>query len=78
MKKNRKIYPIRLDPKTYKTFQIIADAKGLNTAQCIRQALGLFIADNLMMLQIKEAGWEHTTQPATHKKPITDKDNNND
>ena len=65
MNNNRKIYPIKMDSKTYDTFKIIADAKGLTMVQCMRHALGLYIADNLMCLQIKEAGWEQPhSQPA--------------
>ena len=77
--KKRKAYMLRMDKKTYETFQTIANAKGLNTSACIRQALGLFIADNLMMLLIKEAGWEQEDQPATSHTPVkTTKGNNND
>tara|TARA_R100001443_G_scaffold55203_1_gene66452 strand:+ start:575 stop:811 length:237 start_codon:yes stop_codon:yes gene_type:complete len=75
----RKAYMLRMDKKTYETFQTIANAKGLNTSACIRQALGLFIADNLMMLLIKEAGWEQEDHPATSHTPVkTTKGNNND
>ena len=76
--KKRKAYMLRMDKKTYETFQTIANAKGLNTSACIRQALGLFIADNLMMLLIKEAGWEQDDQPATHTPVKNTKGNNND
>lgn len=71
MSKKRKQYILRMDTKVYETFQIIANAKGLNTSACIRQALGLFIADNLMCLLIKEAGWEQDDQPATTHEPAT-------
>ena len=70
MKSKRKAYMLRMDQKTYETFQTIANAKGLNTSACIRQALGLFIADNLMMLLIKEAGWEQDDQPAKSHTPV--------
>jgi hypothetical protein len=79
-KRKRKIYPLRMDAKTYETFQIIAHAKGLNTSACVRQALGLFIADNLMCLEIKEAGWGTQTpepQPAITP-PANAKDSNDD
>tara|TARA_Y100001938_G_C7977502_1_gene372564 strand:+ start:530 stop:772 length:243 start_codon:yes stop_codon:yes gene_type:complete len=80
MKNKRKAYMLRMDKKTYETFQTIANAKGLNTSACIRQALGLFIADNLMMLLIKEAGWEQDDQPAKSHTPVTTntKGNTND
>lgn len=71
MKNKRKQYILRMDTKVYETFQTIANAKGLNTSACIRQALGLFIADNLMMLLIKEAGWEQDDQPASTHTPAT-------
>ena len=71
MSKKRKQYILRMDTKVYETFQTIANAKGLNTSACIRQALGLFIADNLMMLLIKEAGWEQDDQPAKSHTPAT-------
>lgn len=75
----RKAYMLRMDQKTYETFQTIANAKGLNTSACIRQALGLFIADNLMMLLIKEAGWEQDDQPAkSHTPAKNEKETNND
>tara|TARA_R100000482_G_C5060679_1_gene116950 strand:+ start:249 stop:485 length:237 start_codon:yes stop_codon:yes gene_type:complete len=75
----RKAYMLRMDQKTHETFQTIARAKGLNTSACIRQALGLFIADNLMMLLIKEAGWEQEAQPTiSHTPVITTKETNND
>jgi hypothetical protein len=67
-KRKRKIYPLRMDAKTYETFA------------CIRQALGLFIADNLMCLEIKEAGWGTQTpepQPAITP-PANAKDSNDD
>jgi hypothetical protein len=70
-----------MDAKTYETFQTIASAKGLNTSACIRQALGLFIADNLMMLLIKEAGWDDPPASKSHTPAITTKKNrkhNND
>ena len=79
MKSKRKAYMLRMDRKTYETFQTIASAKGLNTSACIRQALGLFIADNLMMLLIKEAGWEQDDQPAkSHTPAKIKKETNND
>lgn len=62
---------LRMDAKTYETFQTIANAKGLNTSACIRQALGLFIADNLMMLLIKEAGWDEPPASKSHTPAIT-------
>lgn len=79
MKNKRKAYMLRMDQKTYETFQTIANAKGLNTSACIRQALGLFIADNLMMLLIKEAGWEQDDHPAKSHTPAKNKkETNND
>lgn len=58
MSDDRKTYPMKMDSKTYDTFQIIAKAKGLTMVQCLRHALGLFIAENLMMLHIVEAGYD--------------------
>ena len=73
MKNKRKQYILRMDTKVYETFQTIANAKGLNTSACIRQALGLFIADNLMMLLIKEAGWDDPPASKSHTPAITTK-----
>jgi NAD-specific glutamate dehydrogenase len=58
MKQERKVYPIKMDAKTYQTFNTIAKAKGITMVMAMRHALGLFIAENLMMLNIVDAGYD--------------------
>ena len=58
MKDERKTYPMKMDAKTYQTFNTIAKAKGITMVMAIRHALGLFIAENLMMLNIVDAGYD--------------------
>ena len=58
MTDERKTYAIKMDAKTYSTFNTIAKARGISMVMAMRHALGLFIAENLMCLHVVDAGYD--------------------
>ena len=47
-----KCYPIQLDKRIYAAFKAIAQIKGITMKEAIRDALGLYISDNIYQLDI--------------------------
>ena len=47
-----KCYPLQLDRRVYAAFKAIAQIKGITMKEAIRDALGLYISDNIYQLDI--------------------------
>lgn len=47
-----KCYPLQLDKRIYAAFKAIAQIKGITMKEAIRDALGLYISDNIYQLDI--------------------------
>ncbi len=47
-----KCYPLQLDKRIYAAFKAIAQIKGITIKEAIRDALGLYISDNIYQLDI--------------------------
>ncbi|MBM74838.1 MAG: hypothetical protein CMK59_05520 [Proteobacteria bacterium] len=45
-----KNYPLALDPRIYEALKQIAKAKGTTIKQILVNAIGLYIADNIILL----------------------------
>ena len=45
-----KNYPLSMDPRIYEALKVIAKAKGITIKQVLVNAIGLYIADNIILL----------------------------
>ncbi len=69
-KQQNKCYPMTMDGKVYDTFKAIAQAKSITVKTAIRDALGLYLADNLDYIMTKKIG------VTTHEHSDTEKNRN--
>jgi len=54
-----KNYPLSMDPRIYEALKVIAKAKGITIKQVLVNAIGLYIADNIILLFPEEKNTSH-------------------
>lgn len=59
----KKVYPLTIDEKAYEALKALASLKNITMKDALRQAIGLFLADNITLFDLtpKENATDETT-----------------
>jgi hypothetical protein len=48
----KKVYPLTIDEKAYEALKALASLKNITMKDALRQAIGLFLADNITLFDL--------------------------